>query len=101
MREVDGSVVVVPGAGSARGRAASLWLGRGGWRVGAVDIDSSAADRVVGELTDEGRSARAYQCNVADGAQVTRVVAAIIDDLGEIGGVVNKRGLEGAAGPPG
>jgi 3alpha(or 20beta)-hydroxysteroid dehydrogenase len=101
MREVDGSVVVVTGAGSGLGRAASLCLGRRGWRVAAVDIDSSAADRVVGELTDEGRSARAYQCNVADEDQVTRVVNAVIDDLGEIGGLFNNAGIEGDAYPLG
>jgi NAD(P)-dependent dehydrogenase (short-subunit alcohol dehydrogenase family) len=101
MSKVDGSVVVVTGAGSGLGRAASLCLGRRGWRIAAVDIDASAVDRVAGELDDEGHVARAYQCNVGDEAQVARVVDAVVDELGEIAGLFNNAGIEGDAYPLG
>jgi 3alpha(or 20beta)-hydroxysteroid dehydrogenase len=101
MQALDGAVVVVTGAGSGLGRAASLCLGRRGWSVAAVDRDSSALDRVVGEVTDEGGQARAYQCDVADEAQVAGTVERVIEELGEIGGLFNNAGIEGDAYPLG
>ena len=101
MEDSKAPVVVVTGAGGGFGRAASIHLSREGWHVAAIDIDKPAVDETVAMIASAAGVARAYRCDVANDDEVSRVVGAVIADLGEISGLFNNAGIEGEAHPLG
>ncbi|WFG42257.1 SDR family NAD(P)-dependent oxidoreductase [Pseudonocardia alni] len=87
MRDLEGRVAVVFGAGSggrgtSNGEAAALAYAGAGAVVAAVDRDTAEAARVAGEITRAGGAALAVTADVTDEDDVARAVAAVVDTLG-------------------
>jgi len=91
---LKGKVVVVTGASGPRGMG--IEAARGCAEMGATVAITYAsrkegAEKNVEELTKEyGVKAKAYKCNVADYADVEKLVADVIKDFGQIDGFVAK-----------
>ena len=68
-----GKVSVVTGGGSGIGRAIAARFASAGSAVRIVDLDLSAAEKVVQEITEAGDSAAALACDVTDQAAVLQV----------------------------
>jgi NAD(P)-dependent dehydrogenase (short-subunit alcohol dehydrogenase family) len=81
--EFDGLVAVVTGAASGIGLATALELAARGATVAAVDRNTDGVPEPL----------HAYQCDVSDGAGVTRTVDRIADELGRIDVLVNNAGI--------
>ncbi len=95
----DGKVAIVTGAGGGLGRSHALLLASRGAQVVVNDLggshtgdgkSSSAADKVVQEITDAGGKAVANYDSVEDG---DKIVATALDAFGRIDILINNAGI--------
>lgn len=102
MVELEGRVVVVTGAGRGLGREYALFLAGEGARVVVNDrgvlndgsgSDRTPAERVVAEIVDAGGMAIANCDDVASWDGARAVVAAALDEYGELDVLVNNAGI--------
>ena len=92
MRELEGKVAIVTGAGGGIGRAHALRLAAEGAAVIVNDV-GDAADAVAAEITTAGGRAIAAKCSVADYAAVADMVGAAVSKFGDLHIVVNNAGV--------
>jgi len=88
-------VVVVTGAASGIGRATALSFGTQGDRVACLDVDEAGAQattQLIAATGSEG-SARAWQLDVTNAADVKRVIAKVAKELGPIEVCCNVAGI--------
>ena len=87
---------VVTGAGSGIGRAIALRLASDGFAVAILDLDEGAAEKVAGEVAEQGLEGVAVGgVDVSDRAQVDEAVARIRADIGPPLVLVNNAGITG------
>lgn len=90
---LDGHVAIVTGAGRRLGRLHALALAANGAAIVINDVDSSAAERVVGEITAAGGRAVSCIASVADATDAQRIVDTAIDTFGSLHIVINNAGF--------
>ncbi len=92
--DLQGKVAIVTGASRGIGRATALELARSGAAV-VVNYRSGAdaAQAVVGEIESAGGRAVALQADVAEAADVDRLLKAATDSFGSLEIVVNNAGI--------
>ncbi len=102
MIELDGRVAIVTGAGRGLGREHARLLASCGVRVIVNDLgvsaagtghDPSPADEVAADIRDAGGEAIANYADVSTWDGAHEVVAAAIDEFGELDIVVNNAGI--------
>ena len=84
---------LVTGASEGIGRATAFALGRAGYRVAACARTAHRLEALVTELRAAGIEAAGAPADVGDAGQVSRSVAALRDELGEIDVLVNNAGV--------
>ncbi len=98
----DDQVVIVTGAGNGLGKCHALEFARRGAKVVVNDLggqrdgtggSSAAAESVVAEITAAGGEAVANGANVADFAQVEKMVQDAVDRWGRVDVLVNNAGI--------
>jgi NAD(P)-dependent dehydrogenase (short-subunit alcohol dehydrogenase family) len=89
LKPLTEQVAVVLGASSGIGRASALRLARRGATVVVAARNEPALQSLVSEIVSEGGTACAVPCDVADHAQVVRVVDVAISTYGRIDTWVN------------
>lgn len=91
---LTGKVALVTGAGRGIGREIALTLARNGAAV-IVNYNGSKerAEEVVDQIRQQGGSAEAVQCNVADFAESERMVQTILAQYGKVDILVNNAGI--------
>ncbi len=95
---LEGKAALVMGAGSigpgwGNGKAAAALFAREGAQVYCVDIDEDAARETAEIILGEGGDAAHGQADVADSADVARVVASCLDRFGRIDVLHNNVGI--------
>ena len=88
--ELENKVALVTGAASGFGKAIAEAYVREGARVACLDVNAKGAETVAAGLGD---AARAYGCDVADGASVRAAVNQAHDAFGRVDVVVNNAGI--------
>jgi 3-oxoacyl-[acyl-carrier protein] reductase len=88
-----GSTAFLTGATQGIGRATAFALGRAGYRVGVCARTAAKVEAVAAELRAEGIEATGVAADVADPEQVRRAVAQVVDQVGEIGVLINNAGI--------
>jgi 3-oxoacyl-[acyl-carrier protein] reductase len=83
----------VTGATEGIGRAIAFALGRAGFAVGVCARTANRVDGLVAELRAEGIAAAGAAADVGQPEPVTRAVAHVSEELGEIGLLVNNAGV--------
>jgi len=90
---LDGRVALVTGAGQGIGRAFAHALGEAGANVAVVDIVSSRAEMVAGELDKKGIQSLAVTVDVTRSEDVQHMVDAVLQRWGELTIGVNNAGV--------
>eukprot|EP01062_Namystynia_karyoxenos_P079086 TRINITY_DN8271_c0_g1_i1.p1 TRINITY_DN8271_c0_g1~~TRINITY_DN8271_c0_g1_i1.p1 ORF type:complete len:308 (+),score=96.98 TRINITY_DN8271_c0_g1_i1:76-924(+) len=91
---------LVTGAGSGIGRAAALSFAAAGYRVLCADVNGSAAAATAATArSSHGVAAVGLAADVADEAQVERMVQAAVSEFGRLDACFNNAGIEGARAP--
>lgn len=94
-----GKSAIVTGGGSGIGRAICVLYARKGASVGILDVNTEAAETVVGEIAAEaaemgtGGKAMAVSCDVTKTASVEEAFKAVSDAYGGVDIVVNNAGI--------
>ena len=90
-RSVAGKVVIVTGAASGMGRATAQLFADEGARVAVTDV--SDVTPVVDAINAAGGTAHGWRLDVADPADITRVVGEVAAKFGGIDALVNNAGI--------
>ena len=90
---LSGKTAVITGGGRGIGRATSLLFAENGANVALCSRTFAEADSTAKLILSKGGSARAYKCDVADEAAVTRMFADIKKDAGGVDVLVNNAGV--------
>ena len=91
--QLQGKAAIVTGAGSGIGRAIAHGLAREGAAVTVADLELERAETVAKELRSAGARALVQQVDVADSADVDRMVEATVEQFGAIDILVNNAGV--------
>jgi NAD(P)-dependent dehydrogenase (short-subunit alcohol dehydrogenase family) len=90
--DLSGRVAVVTGGNQGLGRAFALALGEAGARVAIVARDAARTNQAVKDLADRGIEARGFGADVAQRADVDRVVGEVVSEMGGVQVLVNNAG---------
>ncbi|MBR0115190.1 MAG: SDR family NAD(P)-dependent oxidoreductase, partial [Firmicutes bacterium] len=90
--DLSGKVAVVTGAGGVLCSVFSKTLARAGAKVALLGRTAAPIETLEKELTAEGLTAKAYQCNVLDKARLEEVRQMICGDLGPCDILINGAG---------
>jgi short-subunit dehydrogenase len=90
---VAGKVVLVTGASSGIGRAASVRLAAAGATVLLVARSEDLLAEVAGEIEAAGGTAYSYRCDLADLEQVDALVTKVLDRHDHVDVLVNNAGM--------
>ena len=93
MRNFEGRVAVITGAGSGIGRALALELAGRGARLALSDVNPAAVADTVEGCKKLGVPARGYVLDVADRAGVSAHAEQVVGDFGRVNLVVNNAGV--------
>ncbi|MBA1147921.1 SDR family oxidoreductase [Ectothiorhodospiraceae bacterium WFHF3C12] len=91
--EIRDKVMVVTGAGRGLGRSIALSLAERGARLALLARSEEQLREVAEGCARYGGEARVYPTNVADESQLVGTLAAVVEDLGGLDGMVNNAGI--------
>ncbi|WP_429810534.1 SDR family NAD(P)-dependent oxidoreductase [Ensifer sp. B1-9] len=86
---LEGQVAIVTGAGRNIGEATARLLAAEGAHVALVDINRELAGNVAGDIRAQDGSAEVFTANVAEEADVKKLVADVVGRFGKIDILVN------------
>jgi 3-oxoacyl-[acyl-carrier protein] reductase len=86
-------VAVVTGGGRGIGAATAARLAADGAAVAVLDLNAGDVEGTVAELVKGGGAAAGFVCDVSDAAAVAKTFAAVRDELGAVGVLVNNAGV--------
>lgn len=93
MRELEGKVAVVTGAGHGIGRETALALGEKGCRLAVCDNDEGALEAVRHELVERGATVSAHLVDVSSREQMQRFADVVVETHGAAHVLVNNAGV--------
>jgi len=86
-------VCVITGAGSGIGAAVAQGLAAVGAQVALLDRNAEAVGRVAAALREQGSSALAIECDIADEAAVKAAAERVRYELGPCAALINNAGM--------
>jgi NAD(P)-dependent dehydrogenase (short-subunit alcohol dehydrogenase family) len=95
MAELTGRVAIVTGAGRGIGLAIATSLGEQGAHVVIGELDEMRGRDAARQLASSGISADAMYLDVTDGASCKRLVADVVERLGNVDILINNAGIAG------
>ena len=87
--KLAGKSAIVTGAGRNIGEEIAKLFAKEGAKVAVVDMDEGRANAVADMIKADGGDAVAVVCDVADPADIAKMVSATVDALGGIDILVN------------
>jgi NAD(P)-dependent dehydrogenase (short-subunit alcohol dehydrogenase family) len=93
MRNLEGKVAVVTGAGHGIGRETALALADKGCRLAICDVNQDALDALREEIEAGGKTVTAHRVDVSDKAQMEAFAPEVVNVHGEVHILVNNAGV--------
>jgi short-subunit dehydrogenase len=93
MRELEGTVAVVTGAGSGIGRALALRLARAQCELALADIDAARLADTASEVRKNGTRVSTHGVNVADRQAMAAFRDAVLKEHGRVQLLINNAGV--------
>jgi NAD(P)-dependent dehydrogenase (short-subunit alcohol dehydrogenase family) len=97
MKQLEGKVALVTGAGSGIGEAIALLFAKEGAKVTLADIDVAGAERVAAAVEQHGGEALVVRNDVSSAPECEAAVAATVKTFGRLDISVNNAGVGGPA----
>jgi 3-oxoacyl-[acyl-carrier protein] reductase len=91
--KLENKVAIVTGSGSGIGRATALRLAKEGATVAICDVNQAGIDETVQLVGEGGGKAIGVAGNVADRADVEKIVAEALDQFGKLDILINNAGI--------
>lgn len=91
--ELQDKVVAITGAARGLGQQTALTLAQAGAHIALLDMNAEQLAQTQALCEQVGVKAQGYVCNVADEAQVDSTFAQIVEDFGQLNGLVNNAGI--------
>lgn len=97
MNRFEGKVIIVTGAGSGLGQAATLQLAKEGAKLVLVDLNRAGLDETKKKVLEVAPNAETLSvtANVATESEVENFVNQTVEKFGKIDGFFNNAGIEG------
>lgn len=93
MRELEGKLAVVTGAGHGIGRETALALAKKGCRLAICDVNWDTLDALRAELEAGGTAVTAHQVDVSDKSQMAAFATGVVNQHGQVDILVNNAGV--------
>ncbi|MGB8397199.1 SDR family NAD(P)-dependent oxidoreductase [Bradyrhizobium sp.] len=93
MKKFDGKTVIVTGGGGGIGGATCRRFAAEGAKVAVTDIAATGTQAVVGEITSNGGTAKAWMLDVANRDDINTVVNGAAAHFGGLDIIVNNAGI--------
>ncbi len=93
--DLTGKVAIVTGGGDGIGRGCALLLAAAGAKVVVSNRTLSKAEAVVSEITDNGGTAIAVECDVRIDDDLQKTVQTAVETFGTVNILINNAGLGG------
>lgn len=90
---LEGKVAIITGSGRGIGEAIARAYAAQGAKVVVADMDTESAETVAQDINKQGGLAMAVVCNVADRAQVDKMVEQVHSQFGPVDILVNNAGV--------
>jgi NAD(P)-dependent dehydrogenase (short-subunit alcohol dehydrogenase family) len=90
---LKGKSIVITGAGSGVGRAASQLFAQHGARLIVTDVQESWLEETVAQVKDAGGEVKAVRCDVTRRADLDAAVKAAVDAYGRLDVMYNNAGI--------
>jgi NAD(P)-dependent dehydrogenase (short-subunit alcohol dehydrogenase family) len=90
---VSSPVTLITGGGAGIGKAVALRLAADGHYVLIAEIDDARSSAVVSEIERSGGKATAFHLDVGDVAATRTVIAEMVEQVGQVDGLVNNAGV--------
>lgn len=94
-------IAIVTGAGSGLGEAIAMLFARNGATVVLADLDAEGAERVRGQIEQDGGRGRVVKTDVSRAADAKALVDTAVSEFGRLDIAVNNAGIGGATAPVG
>jgi len=94
MKQFEGKVVVITGAGSGIGRALALNLAKRGARLALSDIDTEGLAETVRRAEAVGADVKSDRLNVAERETVLAYADAVVAHFGKVNQIYNNAGID-------
>lgn len=91
--DLNGKVIAVTGGGQGLGRSMALVLAAKGAKLALIDLNQDKLDEAVALCKEAGGDAKAYIANVAQEENVIRTFDLIIEEMGNLHGLINNAGI--------
>lgn len=95
MKGINGTSVIITGAGSGIGREAAVRFADAGAKVLVADVDEEGGRQTVATIEDAGGEAVFERVDVADPEETAAMVDRAVDAFGRLDCGINNAGIEG------
>ena len=93
MSKLINQVAIVTGGGKGIGQAIATRFASEGAKVSIWDMDISAAEETVNQISQEGNQAHAFSCDITSEASVSLALSESVQTLGKPTMLVNNAGI--------
>ncbi|MEP0354677.1 MAG: SDR family oxidoreductase [Paraglaciecola sp.] len=90
---LQNKVIAITGAAQGLGKAMAQEFAKQGAHIALLDMQKESVEALANDIRKLGVNALGYAVNVTDEVQVQQTFATLVDDFGQINGLINSAGI--------